>query len=190
MPALTEVNSANRVASDTVIICQPASNPARRQLLCRINRFDPIRGIATSECTLPSRRKQPAPPGFNSLQQQDRFDAFLGEFNAERPHEALGMKCPAELYAASTRRYDGLPELTYPFHDRDVIAQLAGGSVCIASGSTSQPCSPVRSLASRKSTTVFGLLASCIMISGTSTWSRKPYNPLDNPFGTRLSPMS
>ena len=22
----------------------------------------------------------------------------FGEFNAERPHEALGMKCPAELY--------------------------------------------------------------------------------------------
>ena len=29
------------------------------------------------------------PPGFNSLQQQQRFDAFLREFNAERPHEAL-----------------------------------------------------------------------------------------------------
>src|ERR1700694_697871 len=43
------------------------------------------------------------PPGFNSLQQQDRFDAFLREFNAERPHEALDMKCPAELYTASPR---------------------------------------------------------------------------------------
>ena len=56
------------------------------------------------------------PPGFNSLQQQDRFDAFVHEFNTERPHEALAMKCPAELYVASPRRYDGLPELTYPFH--------------------------------------------------------------------------
>jgi hypothetical protein len=28
------------------------------------------------------------------------------------------------------------------------------------------------------------------MILETSTWSRKPCNPLDNPFGTRLSPMS
>ena len=26
------------------------------------------------------------PPGFNSLQQQDRFDAFVHEFNTERPH--------------------------------------------------------------------------------------------------------
>jgi hypothetical protein len=37
------------------------------------------------------------PPGFNSLQQQARFDALLREFNTERPHEALDMKCPAEL---------------------------------------------------------------------------------------------
>jgi transposase InsO family protein len=34
------------------------------------------------------------PPGSNSLQQQERFDAFVREFNVERPHEALEMKCP------------------------------------------------------------------------------------------------
>jgi transposase InsO family protein len=28
------------------------------------------------------------PPGLNTLQQQDRFDAFVQEFNTERPHEA------------------------------------------------------------------------------------------------------
>jgi len=29
------------------------------------------------------------PPGFNSLQQQDRFDSFLREFNEERRHPCL-----------------------------------------------------------------------------------------------------
>jgi len=38
------------------------------------------------------------PPGMNCLQQQARFDAFREEFNSERPHEALAMKCPADLY--------------------------------------------------------------------------------------------
>jgi Integrase core domain len=66
------------------------------------------------------------PPGFNSLQQQDRFDAFVREFNAERPHQALGMKYPAELYTPSARSYEGLPELTYPFHDRDVLVTACG----------------------------------------------------------------
>nr|WP_271615230.1 integrase core domain-containing protein [Bradyrhizobium sp. CCBAU 51627] len=66
------------------------------------------------------------PPRFNSLQQQERFEAFRGEFNIERPHEALNMKCPAELYTASPRPYSGLPELTYPFHDRDVLVTNCG----------------------------------------------------------------
>lgn len=70
------------------------------------------------------------PPGFNSPQQQDRFDAFVREFNTERPQEALDMKCSAELYAASTRVYAGLPDLTYPFHDRDVVV-TACGRLCL-----------------------------------------------------------
>ncbi|WP_192385299.1 IS481 family transposase, partial [Mesorhizobium silamurunense] len=43
------------------------------------------------------------PAGANILQQQARFDAFLKEFNTERPHEALDMKAPADLYARSSR---------------------------------------------------------------------------------------
>jgi len=70
------------------------------------------------------------PPGANILQQQGRFDAFVQEFNIERPHEALDMKCPAQLYATSTRRYEGLPELSYPFHDRDVLV-TACGRLCL-----------------------------------------------------------
>ena len=70
------------------------------------------------------------PPGLNSLQQQARFDAFRHEFNTERPHEALAMKCPAEVYSASARPYDGLPEITYPFHDRDVVV-TACGRICM-----------------------------------------------------------
>src|SRR6201997_3414236 len=66
------------------------------------------------------------PPGLNSLQQQERFDAFLREFNTERPHEALDMKCPAELYTPSPRPYSGLPDLIYPFHDRDVLVTNCG----------------------------------------------------------------
>jgi transposase InsO family protein len=57
------------------------------------------------------------PPGVNSLQQQARFDDFVKEFNEERLHEALDMKRPAGIYAASTRLYEGLPDLTYPLHD-------------------------------------------------------------------------
>jgi hypothetical protein len=72
------------------------------------------------------------PPGMNSLQQQARFDAFVHEFNAERPHEPLAMKCPAEIYSASTRPYEGLPDIAYPFHDRDILV-TACGRICMHS---------------------------------------------------------
>ena len=52
------------------------------------------------------------PPGMNSLQQQARFDAFIKEFNDERPHQALDMQRPADVYRPSAKPYDGkLPEL-------------------------------------------------------------------------------
>ena len=70
------------------------------------------------------------PPGLNSLQQQAKFDAFVEEFNTERPHEALAMKCPAEVYTPSTRPYHGLPELSYPFHDRDILVTSCG-RICL-----------------------------------------------------------
>lgn len=66
------------------------------------------------------------PAGMNSLQQQAKFDAFVDEFNTERPHEAIGMKCPAEIYTPSNKPYRGLPELAYPFHDKDLLVTDCG----------------------------------------------------------------
>ncbi len=43
------------------------------------------------------------PPGSSLAAQQRKFDAFREEFNTERPHEALGQRCPAELYRRSPR---------------------------------------------------------------------------------------
>ncbi len=61
------------------------------------------------------------PAGCNFLQQQAKFDAFVHEFNNERPHQALGMLRPAEIYRPSARAYRGIGELAYPFHDRTVM---------------------------------------------------------------------
>ncbi len=46
--------------------------------------------------------------------QQASFDEWRRTFNHERPHEALGMKCPAEVYERSSRAYQGSPaDLAY-----------------------------------------------------------------------------
>jgi putative transposase len=53
----------------------------------------------------------------NLLQQQARFDAFVQQYNHERPHQALAMHVPADRYVPSHRPYAGLGELDYPLHD-------------------------------------------------------------------------
>src|SRR5580658_8260231 len=70
------------------------------------------------------------PAGANFLQQQAKFDTFVSEFNDDRPHEALDMKCPADVYKPSTRPYRGIGELSYPFHDRTALVTYCG-RICI-----------------------------------------------------------
>jgi putative transposase len=69
------------------------------------------------------------PASANVLQQQARFDTFITRFNQERPHQALGMKVPADVYTRSARVYRGLEDLTYPFHDQ-TIAVTHCGRIC------------------------------------------------------------
>jgi putative transposase len=69
------------------------------------------------------------PAAGNVLQQQARFDAFVEQYNQERPHQALAMKVPADVYGRSPRVYRGLEDLTYPFHDQ-TIAVTHCGRIC------------------------------------------------------------
>ncbi len=41
---------------------------------------------------------------------QAALDVWKKEFNEERPHEALGMKMPSEVYSASARKWEGTPD--------------------------------------------------------------------------------
>jgi len=66
------------------------------------------------------------PAAGNFLQQQEKFDTFIDDYNNERPHQALDMKLPAEVYETSQRPYRGLPELDYPFHDKTITVTRCG----------------------------------------------------------------
>jgi transposase InsO family protein len=83
------------------------------------------------------KQKATRPAGANILQQQAKFDAFVEEFNNDRPHEALAMKCPAQIYTPSTRPYQGLPEPHYPFHDKTVLVTSCG--LCFANNPSGFP---------------------------------------------------
>jgi putative transposase len=72
------------------------------------------------------KREATKPAAANGLQQQARFDAFVDRYNQERPHQALAMKVPAEVYTPSTRPYRGLEEVTYPLHDWTALVTTCG----------------------------------------------------------------
>jgi putative transposase len=46
-------------------------------------------------------------------EQQASLDLWRCTFNHERPHEALAMKCPGEIYTSSPRRYTPITDLSY-----------------------------------------------------------------------------
>ncbi len=66
------------------------------------------------------------PPGYNSLQQQHRFEEFIEVYNNERPHQGLNGLYPAEVYTPSPRQYfhPDIPE--YPLHDRTILVTQCG----------------------------------------------------------------
>jgi transposase InsO family protein len=130
------------------------------------------------------------PPGLNSLQQQDKFDAFRREFNAERPHEALAMKRPAEFYTASPRSYNGLPEIDYPFHDRDILV-TACGRICMHRKKINlSTVLAGQRLGIKEVDDGIWLVTFMHYDLGYIDLEQRTLQTIDNPFGTRLSPMS
>ena len=68
------------------------------------------------------------PPEKNLRAQQIRFNAFQKEYNNERPHEALDMKTPAELYTESKREMPRkLEHWDYPSHFKVRYVSRNGG---------------------------------------------------------------
>jgi putative transposase len=69
------------------------------------------------------------PPARSLREQLDRFRAFQRLYNEERPHQALANDTPAEHYAPSPRRFDGvLREPDYP-EGRDVRRVRSNGEI-------------------------------------------------------------
>ena len=130
------------------------------------------------------------PPGMNALQQQDRFDRFVNEFNTERPHEALDMQTPAEVYTPASRTYGGLPELDYPFHDKDILV-TACGRICMHRKKINvSTVLAGQRLGLKEVDDGIWLVSFMRYDLGYIDLEKRTLQPIDNPFGTRLSPMS
>jgi putative transposase len=138
--------------------------------------------------TLKTEATRPAAP--TVLQQQVRFDAFLDRYNQERPHQALDMATPASRYAPSTRVYRGLDELEYPFHDWTAIITTCG-RICWQRHkiNVSQVFAGQRVGVKQVSEHVW-LVTFMDYDLGYFDDETCRLEPIDNPFGPKLLPMS
>jgi transposase InsO family protein len=126
----------------------------------------------------------------NSLAQQARFDDFLKEFNSERPHEALGMKTPGEVYTPSLRPYNGLPEIEYPLHDKDILV-TACGRICMHRKKINiSTVLAGQRLGIKEVDEGIWLVSFMHYDLGYIDLEQRTLQTIGNPFGTRLSPMS
>jgi len=130
------------------------------------------------------------PPGMNILQQQATFDGFIQEFNDERPHEALAMKCPADLYVPASRQYQGLPELEYPLHDREVVVTHCGRLCLHRKVISISKVFAGQKLGIREVDEAIWLVSFMHYDLGYVDLEEKVLQPLDNPFNKILLPMS
>ncbi|MGX9988290.1 IS481 family transposase [Rhizobium sp. Z1P35] len=130
------------------------------------------------------------PPGRTILQQQARFDDFIREFNEERPHEALNMRHPAEIYRPSDRLYTGLPEIEYPFHDRDVLVTHCGRICMHRKKINISTVMAGQKLGIKEVDNGIWLVSFMHYDLGYIDLEQRTLQTIDNPFGTRLSPMS
>ena len=138
---------------------------------------------------LTPKKEATRPPGRNILQQQMRFDAFVSEFNEERPHEALSMKVPAELYTTSPRLYQGLPDIDYPFHDRDAIVTNCGRLCVHRKKINISTVLAGQRLGLKEVDDGIWLVSFMHYDLGYIDLEQRTLQTIDNPFGTRLSPM-
>lgn len=130
------------------------------------------------------------PAAMNAIQQQEKFDAFVHEFNTERPHEALAMQTPAERYSPSLRPYQGLPPLEYPFHDRDLMV-TACGRICLHKKKINlSTVLAGQRVGIKEVDDAIWLVSFMDYDLGYIDLEQRTLQPLDNPFGTRLLPMS
>ncbi|HXX17135.1 MAG TPA: hypothetical protein VEJ47_19695, partial [Candidatus Eremiobacteraceae bacterium] len=111
-------------------------------------------------------------------------------FNNERPHEALNMKCPAEVYRPSPRPYTGLPDLDYPLHDKTIVVTQCG-RICL--GSLKINLSQVfagQAVGIKEVHDDIWLVSFMDYDLGYFDLETRVLEPLENPFGPKVLPMS
>ena len=100
------------------------------------------------------------------------------------------MKYPAEIYQPSPRPYTGLDELDCPFHDRTITVTSCGRICMFRKKINLSIVLAGQTLGIKEVDEGIWLVSFMHYDLGYIDLEQKTLQPLDNPFGPGLSPMS
>jgi hypothetical protein len=98
-------------------------------------------------------------------------------------------RLPGGARLPSPRPYRGLPELSYPFHDRDILV-IACGRICMHRKKINISTVQAGQKLGIKVDDGIWLVGFMHYDLGYIDLEQRTLQTIDNPFGTRLSPMS
>jgi hypothetical protein len=95
-----------------------------------------------------------------------------------------------DIYLPASRIYRGLPEIDYPMHDRDVLV-TACGRICMHKKKINiSTVMAGQRLGLKEVDDGIWVVTFMAYDLGYIDLEQKTLQPIDNPFGTRVSPMS
>ena len=100
------------------------------------------------------------------------------------------MACPAERYSPSQHLYDGLPEVEYPFHDKDILVTSCGRICMHRKKINISTVLAGQRLGIKEVDEGIWLVSFMTYDLGYIDLEQRTLQTIDNPFGTRSSPMS
>ena len=106
------------------------------------------------------------------------------------PRCPLGIEAPSAVYEASSRPYQGLPEIEYPLHDRDILVTACGRICMYRKKINISSVLAGQRLGIKEVDDGIWLISFMSHDLGYIDLEQKTLQTIDNPFGTRLSPMS
>ncbi len=116
----------------------------------------------------------------------NKFDAFVHEFNNQRPHKALDMNYPAAVYRPSARPYRGISELSYPYPRSDRSGYLLRKNLHLQKEINLSTSVAGQAVGIKEVDDGIWLVSFMDYDLGYIDLEEKTQQPLHNPFGPRV----
>ena len=100
------------------------------------------------------------------------------------------MRCPAECYVSSTRPYPGLPELDYSFHDKTLTVTTCGRICFNRQKINLSTVFAGQKVGIKQVSEEIWLVTFWTIDLGYFDHETCRLEPLENPFGAKVLPMS